>query len=125
MVWSVAFGPDGSYIVSGSGDTTVRLWDAVSGQPVCQPLKGHDSAVSCVAISPDGSRIVSGGGDTTLRQWPVFRDLPEALCKKLTRNMSRRQWREWVDPGIDYTCQCPGLPIPSEDPSIPASTTCR
>ena len=56
----MAFSPDGKRIVSGSGDNTVRLWDADTGQPVGQPLTGHTGAVFSVAFSPDGKRIASG-----------------------------------------------------------------
>ena len=59
-VFSVAFSPDGKRIVSGSGDKTVRVWDAATGQPIGAPLTGHTGAVSSVAFSPDGKRIVSG-----------------------------------------------------------------
>jgi len=39
-VASVAFSPDGTRIVSGSYDTTIRIWDAVSGVPIAEPLRG-------------------------------------------------------------------------------------
>ena len=29
--------------------------------------------------------------------------------------MSRKEWREWVSPEIDYIEQCPGLPIPPDE----------
>ncbi len=67
-VYGVAFSPDGKRIVSGSGDRTLRLWDAQTGQELF-PLKGHTDRVSSVAFSPDGKRIVSGSGDRTLRVW--------------------------------------------------------
>jgi WD40 repeat protein len=54
--------------VSGSGDKTVRLWDAVTGT-LLQTLKGHSSEVTSVAFSPDSKRVVSGSVDRTVRIW--------------------------------------------------------
>ncbi|CCA76475.1 hypothetical protein PIIN_10468, partial [Serendipita indica DSM 11827] len=68
---SVEFSPDGSQIVSGSDDNTIRLWDAATGQAVGEPLRGHEGWVLAVAFSPDGSQIVSGSYDKTIRLWDV------------------------------------------------------
>jgi WD40 repeat protein len=40
-VKSVAYSPDGQYIISGSSDRTIRIWDAETGAAVGEPLKGH------------------------------------------------------------------------------------
>ena len=69
-VWSVAFAPDGTRIVSGGSDGTVRLW-TLDGKPAAQPFKGHDGRVYSVAFAPDGTRIVSGGSDGTVRLWTL------------------------------------------------------
>ncbi|MGD2357205.1 hypothetical protein ACP8WR_13975 [Mycolicibacterium nivoides] len=66
---TVALSPDGSRVVSGGGDKTVRLW-GVDGQPIGEPMR-HEDKVTSVAFSPDGSRIVSGGEDKTVRLWGV------------------------------------------------------
>ena len=68
-VRSVAFSPDGQRLVSGSGDNTMRLWDANTGAAIGQPLEGHGDSVFSVAFSPDGQRLVSGSDDDTLRLW--------------------------------------------------------
>ena len=67
-VSSVAFSPDSKQVVSGSGDNTVRLWDAATGAAL-QTLEGHSESVSSVAFSPDGKQVVSGSGDKTVRLW--------------------------------------------------------
>ncbi|SFH39332.1 WD domain-containing protein, G-beta repeat-containing protein [Nitrosospira sp. Nsp14] len=107
-VWSVAFSPDGTRIVSGSSDKTLRLWDATSGQSIGAPLRGHEDWVLSVAFSPGGKRILSGSSDRTVRWWPSPKAWPDKLCKKLTRNMSHKEWREWVSTNIHYASSVPG-----------------
>ena len=69
-VMSVVMSADGSRIVSGSYDNTIRVWDVVSGREVAK-LEGHTSGVRSVVMSVDGSRIVSGSDDMTIRVWDV------------------------------------------------------
>lgn len=66
---SVAFSPDGNYVVSGSTDETVRIWDVKAGTQVGEPLRGHSDWIRSVAFSPDGGRVVSGADDGTVRIW--------------------------------------------------------
>ena len=72
-VRAVAIGRAGDrdVIVSGSDDGTVRVWDAVTGDPAGDPLADHDGPVSAVAIGRAGDRdvIVSGSDDGTVQVW--------------------------------------------------------
>ena len=72
-VTSVAFSPDGTRIVTGSNDSTAKMWDAKTGNEILT-LKGHTGAVTSVAFSPDGSQIVTNDcGDfnfqATVKLW--------------------------------------------------------
>ena len=58
-VTSVSCSPDGKYVLSGSTDSTLILWNPKSGARL-NPLKGHNSFVECVSWSPDGTRFASG-----------------------------------------------------------------
>jgi WD40 repeat protein len=51
----------GQKIVVRSGDRSVRIWDAATGECV-RTLDGHPRAVFSVQFSPDGQRIVSEVG---------------------------------------------------------------
>src|ERR1700731_462349 len=65
-VTSVSFSPDGTRIVSGSYDNTVRGGDAVTGGHL-QTLEGHSRSITSVSFSSDSTRIVSGSYDNTVR----------------------------------------------------------
>jgi WD40 repeat protein len=68
-VTSIAFSSDGSQIVSGSADGTVRIRPVASSEKQLAPVPGHDSCVNQVVFSSDGSRLVSDSDDKTVRIW--------------------------------------------------------
>ena len=67
---AVVVTPDGHRAISGSIDTTLRVWDLESGEAI-RTLHGHTSGVNAMALTSDGHRIVSGSDDMTLRVWDL------------------------------------------------------
>src|SRR5438874_710378 len=49
-ITALAWTPDGRYLISGSGDATVRIWDRASGIEV-RRFESHLSAITAIALS--------------------------------------------------------------------------
>ncbi|KAF0711576.1 Aste57867_5197 [Aphanomyces stellatus] len=74
------FSPDSDFIVSGSVDQNVYIWDVQSTGAPAAVLCGHQGEVSSVAwCKSDFTKIASCSDDGTVRVWHIGRDdlIPE------------------------------------------------
>ena len=67
-VRSLIFSSDGAFLVSGSDDKTINLWDIQTGV-VIKTFYGHTGPVLSISISLDCTRIASGSRDKTVCVW--------------------------------------------------------
>jgi WD40 repeat protein len=77
-------------LVTGSADTTARLWDLAAQEPAVasRVLRAHNGPIHALCISPDNRRLVTASGqthespDNTVRLWdlPLENLLARAQC---------------------------------------------
>jgi WD40 repeat protein len=59
---------DGQYIVSGSSDQSIKVWDANTGECI-HTLLGHTDLVRTLQLNSKTKTIVSGSYDGSLKIW--------------------------------------------------------
>jgi len=71
-VTSVAYSGDGHFLVSGSKDGTVRVWDTRSGEETIAPLRSGSKHVTCVDFIQDGLSVAAGTDSGTVCIWGLL-----------------------------------------------------
>jgi WD40 repeat protein len=94
---SAGLSPDGKYVVAAVG-STVRLY-GLAGRQEATWISQKDDVVS-LAFSADGKHlaVVSGKGDIKVRRWWTETELVEEACRRLTRNLTYDEWRQYLSP---------------------------
>ena len=86
FVSDVVVSSDGQFALSGSWDSTMRLWDLNTGVTTRQ-FKGHTKDILSVAFSADNRQIVSGSRDKTIKLWNTL-----AECKYTIQEDCHTEW---------------------------------
>lgn len=95
-VYRAAYSPDGRYILSGSTDKQIKLWDAATLETRLT-LTGHTDRVYAVDMNPAGTRLISGGADGTLRLYTLDMTELMALARdRLTRWLTSDECRKYL-----------------------------
>ncbi len=80
----LAFSPDGTILACGSEDSTINLWNTLTGELIAT-FTGHYSIVGSLAFSPDGNTLASGGSEGTVRFWDIKKRKP--IQKRISGHM--------------------------------------
>lgn len=105
FVLTVAFTPDGSTIVTGGTDGTVRLWDADTLKQIGSPLPHADNEwAPAMVVGKDQVLVVSAIGK--LHRWDLDpRRWADQACLVANRMLTRSEWRSFL-PGVPYAPAC-------------------
>ena len=66
----VLFSPCSKFVVSGSNDSNINIWEVNSGLLI-KKLEGHKNNVTSVKISSDSQFLVSGSEDNSIIIWNI------------------------------------------------------
>jgi len=86
FIQDLAVSSDGQFALSGSWDSTLRLWDLNFGTTT-RRFVGHTRDVLSVAFSADNRQIVSGSRDKTIKLWNTLGE-----CKYTIEENGHTEW---------------------------------
>jgi WD40 repeat protein len=120
-IGALAFRPGnhlGETLILGCWDDTIqilelpnRLEDARGNRIYSTILRGHSKGISSLSFHPNEGNFASGSHDGSVRIWGADTQvLADSVCKRVWRNLSLDEWKNFVGNEISYQKTCGKLP---------------
>ena len=68
-VFSVRYSPDERFLVSGSRDAKLKIWDVIDGYTLKESVAAHMYAINHIEFSPDSKHFVTCSMDKSIKVW--------------------------------------------------------
>ena len=66
---TVKYHPNGTFLLSGSRDAHLNLWDLDNNYKLAHQIPAHNYAIYSIVFSPDGNHFATGSMDKTVKIW--------------------------------------------------------
>ncbi|KAF8671652.1 hypothetical protein RHS04_08212 [Rhizoctonia solani] len=101
-IWSVTYLPDGTRVISGSNDKTVRVWNVRGGEAL--PVFSEDTLlkITSLGFSSGGIHVLAGSDNSGMQVWGVSDGTPQPVSSNM--QLSSRTTCA-TSPGGLYTAQ--------------------
>lgn len=78
-VFCLKFDLESKYLISGSDDSNIKVWDALTGR-LLKTLRAHTGEISDLCISSDNRLLASGSYDFNVRLWSIDNNFEPFAC---------------------------------------------
>ena len=85
----MSFHSNGNYLLSGSEDGSLKIFDLLEARPIYD-LLGHKGSVTAVQFSPKGDYMVSGESNNMVYVWKTNFDLIDKELRKVAPSTQKQ-----------------------------------
>ncbi|MBL0110383.1 MAG: hypothetical protein IPP42_05825 [Saprospiraceae bacterium] len=107
MVSDLRFSPDDLFLLSASYDGTSMFWNMKSINERQVVFADHGGWVLQASFNPNGRNLITADALGSLRYFPLNMEFYSTnLCSKIKRNMTEKEWSNFVGSDIPYQKTC-------------------
>ena len=108
-VSAIEFSPDGKFLVAGSNDGYVYMWNALKWDDAPVVFNENNGFVLSLCFSRNSNYFYSGSVDfPRMVGRPINSDqMAGEFCSLLSRNLTREEWNQYFGIDLPYEQTCP------------------